>query len=95
MASKFLVYIAVICVSCIAFCIVDSCLNKSKNCKVGDTTAKHGGVYMVLKNRICRLHLCENAKYSFLHFGCYLKGKCYKYKQRVNGKKCSQGGRWT
>ncbi|GFO08997.1 retrovirus-related pol polyprotein [Plakobranchus ocellatus] len=30
MASKFLVYIAVVCVSCIAFCIVDSCLSISK-----------------------------------------------------------------
>ncbi|GFN91290.1 hypothetical protein PoB_001779600 [Plakobranchus ocellatus] len=97
MASKFLVYIAVVYLSCIAFCTVDSSwLGDMAVC-----TAKIKLVNMVLKilkgrlKGICVVNRCKNYRKHILSRGCQMKQKCYLPGETVNGKKCTTRGRWT
>ncbi|GFN98013.1 hypothetical protein PoB_002451900 [Plakobranchus ocellatus] len=96
MASKFVVYIAVVYVSCIAFCTVDSVrLKKVKRCGV---SRNHHKPFFLLRGRLngkCVTFQCRHTYLRVILQGCELKRKCYLLEETVNGKKCSKGGRWT
>ncbi|GFN74881.1 hypothetical protein PoB_000138700 [Plakobranchus ocellatus] len=90
MASKSVVYVAVVCVSCIAFCTVDSCRKRRKpiNCLVGY-------YYPIEKNGKCGVYECTGYEYRYVHKGCDFNGPCYMKGQKANGKTCTRAGTWT
>ncbi|GFO39877.1 hypothetical protein PoB_006638200, partial [Plakobranchus ocellatus] len=92
MASKFVVYIAVVCVSLIAFCTVESCLFDYDDCKLGKRTYRHAANHVVnLKNGSCQMLYCYDGDWSHVYYGCYIFYGCFHDGEEEEGRKCSDG----
>ncbi|GFN76805.1 hypothetical protein PoB_000331100 [Plakobranchus ocellatus] len=85
MASKFVVYIAVVCVSSIAFCTVESCLFTPNDCQRGDREYSHGYAYIFTQqNGKCGVLECRDGTFHLIYRGCFWNVKCYIDGQIVN-----------
>ncbi|GFO11382.1 hypothetical protein PoB_003788700 [Plakobranchus ocellatus] len=95
MASKFVVYIAVVCVSLIAFCTVESCIFDYDDCVRGEDIYRHSYSHVFhLPNGRCERLACWDGDWRHMFDGCFLDGECYRHGKKINGRKCSDVTGW-